>query len=298
MSHLKFAAMFSLVVFGSRGVAAQRVAGRDLLEFPLGILAEAPALSEQMTGGLWNPASAMLRPSTRASFGVAGLTTPQDVGVRLEMIAGSYRIKSNLTGTISVADASVSDILRTETDPITIGGEVPYGTTVVSAGLATVYKTATLGLSTRYRWGNADRDHSSAFAVDAGAVLDRVAHTPVRIALSSFLLSPSGTTDASYLAAADLPLFERDSTVSVRGGFSVTRTEGRGHERYAFGTASYRLVDLSAGMAAVHEFGNSSQRWRLGLGLHHAGYTVAIGREDGGAGFGGSYQFLLTRTIK
>ena len=298
MCRMMFAAMVSLGLLGSRGVEAQRVAGRDLLEFPLGILAEAPALSDQMTGGLWNPASAMLRPSARASFGVAGLTTPQDVGVRLEMIAGSYRIKPNVTGTVSVADASVSDILRTETDPTTIGGEIPYGTTVVSAGLATVYKTATFGLSTRYRWGNADRDHSSAFAVDAGAIVDRVAHTPIRVAVSTFLLSPSGRADASYLAAADLPLFHRDSTMSIRGGFSMTSTEGRGHDRYAFGTASYRVIDLSAGMSAVHEFGNSSRRWRLGLGLHHAGYTVAIGREDGGAGFGGSYQFLLTRAIK
>lgn len=298
MCRLKFAAMISVALLWSRGLAAQRVAGRDLLEFPLGILAEAPALSDQMIGGLWNPASAMLRPSTRAAFGFAGLTTPQDVGVRLDMIGGSYRIKSRLTGTVSVADASVSDILRTETDPTTIGSEIPYGTTVASVGLATAYKTATFGLSTRYRWGNADRDHSGEFAVDVGTVLDRVAHTPVRVAFSTFLLSPSKTTDASYFAAADLPVFQRDSSVVVRGGFSMTRTVGRGHERYAFGTASYRLVDLSAGVSTVHEFGNSSQRWRLGLGLHHAGYTVAIGREDGGAGFGGSYQFLLTRAIK
>jgi hypothetical protein len=298
MCRMMFAAMVSLVLLGARGVEAQRVAGRDLLEFPLGVLAEAPALSDLMIGGLWNPASAMLHPAARAAFGVAGLTTPQDVGVRLEMIAGSYRIKPRITGTLSVADAAVSDILRTETDPTTIGGEIPYGTTVVSAGLATAYKTATFGLATRYRWGNADRDRSGAFGVDAGAVVDRVAHTPIRIAVSTFLLSPSSTSDASYFAAADLPVFQRDSTMAVRGGFSMTRTEGRGSERYAFGTATYRLIDLSAGMSTVHEFGNSSQRWRLGLGLHHAGYTVAIGREDGGAGFGGSYQFLLTRAIK
>jgi hypothetical protein len=293
-----FAAMVSIALLGSRGATAQRVAGRDLLEFPLGILAEAPPLSDQMTGSLWNPASAMLRPATRASIGFAGLTTPQDVGVRLEMIAGSYRLKPNVTGSLSVAEASVSDILRTDTDPTTLGNEIPYGTTVVSATVATVYKAATLGLSTRYRWGNADRDHSSAFAVDAGAVVDGIIRTPIRVAVSTFLLSPSGTADASYLAAADLPVFKRDSTIMVRGGFSVTRAEQRGGERYAFGTASYRQIDLSGGMATVHEFGNSSKRWRLGLGLHHAGYTVAIGREDGGAGFGGSYQFLLTRAIK
>ena len=298
MCRMSFAAIVSLAVLGSRGVAAQRVAGRDLLDFPLGTLAESPALSEQMTGGLWNPASAMLRPGMKGSFGFAGLTTPQDIGVKLEMIAGSYRVKPNLTGTLSVAEASVADILRTDTDPQSLGNEVSYGTTVLSAGLATTFKTATLGLSTRYRWGNADSDHSSAFGIDAGAIVDRVVGTPVRLALSTFLLSPSGTTDASFLAAADVPLFTRDSTVAVRAGFSGMKTEGRGNERYAFGTATYRQVDVSGGMSTVHEFGNSSRRWRLGLGVHRAGYTVAIGREDGGAGFTGSYQFLLTRAVR
>jgi len=293
-----FAAITSVVVLGARGAAAQRVAGRDLLEFPLGVLAEAPVLSDQMVGGLWNPASAMLRPGARAAFGFAGLTTPQDIGVKLEMIAGSYRLKPNLTGSVSVTEASVADILRTDTDPQSLGNEIPYGTTVLSAGLATAFRTATFGLSTRYRWGNADTDHSSALAIDMGTVVDRIAGTPVRIALSTFLLSPKGTADASYLAAADVPVYKRDSTFTVRAGFSETKTQGRGDERYAFGTASYRQIDLSGGMSTVHEFGNSSKRWRLGLGVHRAGYTVAIGREDGGAGFGESYQFLLTRAVK
>jgi hypothetical protein len=45
-------------------------------------------------------------------------------------------------------------------------------------------------------------------------------------------------------------------------------------------------------------FGNRDKRWRLGVGVRYAGYTAAIGREDGAAGIGGSYQFLLTRVIK
>lgn len=298
MCRMSFAAMISLAVLGSRGVAAQRVAGRDLLDFPLGVLAEAPALSSQMSGPLWNPALTMLRPTTRASFGFAGLTTPQDIGVKLEMIGGEYRVKPNLTGSLSVAEASVVDILRTDTDPNSLGGEITYGTTVLSAGLASSHKTATFGASVRYRYGTVDHDHSSAFATDVGLVVDDVVHTPIRIAVSSFLLSPRGTTDASFLAAADVPLYKRDSTAVVRAGYSQTKTTGRGDERYAFATASYRQIDLSSGMSTVHEFGNASRRWRLGLGVHHAGYTVAIGREDGGAGFNGSYQFLLTRAVK
>jgi hypothetical protein len=296
MSRLIFAALAG--VFMARAAAAQQVPGRDLLEFPLGVLADAPPLSTQMIGGLWNPAAAVLSPGRNSGFGFAGRTTPQELGVRLDMVGGAYRATQSIVTSLSFAQASVADILKTETDPTSLGGEISYGTTVVSAGLATSYKTATGGVSLRYRWGNVGGDHSSAFATDVGASLDSIAHTPVRIAVSTFLLSPNGTADASFLAAADVPVFRRDSTAMIRVGMSEMKTTGRGDERYAFATGKYRQIDLSCGVATVHEFGNSSRRWRLGLGVHRAGYTVAIGREDGGAGFGGSYQFVLTRALK
>ena len=84
----------------------------------------------------------------------------------------------------------------------------------------------------------------------------------------------------------------------VRGGYSIAKTEQRGHEHYTFGTATYRQFDLSTGLSTTTEFGNTSNRWRLGFGLRRAGYKVAIGRENGGAGFGASYQFILTRAVK
>jgi hypothetical protein len=130
-------------------------------------------------------------------------------------------------------------------------------------------------------------------------IVDRVAGTPVRVALSSFLFNPSSSSnEASYFAAADVPFIRMDSTLVVRGGYSLARTEGRGRENYVFGTATYRQFDVSSGVSTSTEFGHSNQRWRLGFGLRRAGYTVAIGREDGVAGLGASYQFLLTRSIK
>ena len=89
-----------------------------------------------------------------------------------------------------------------------------------------------------------------------------------------------------------------DSTLVIRAGYSVTATTHRGNETYPFATATYRQLDLSGGMSDTREFGNFDRRWRLGLGLHRAGYTVAIGREQSGAGLGASYQFLLTRAVK
>ena len=296
MPRLIFAMLVSIAVTGVG--AAQQVPGRDLLEFPLGLLAESPALSSQMTGSLWNPATSALAPTQRAQFGFAGLTTPREQGVRLEMVAGSYQVRPGITGSLSFAQASVSDILKTETDPQSLGGDIPYGTTLVSAGISTHRRNTAFGMAVRYRWGSLDTEHSGTFALDGGVIVDRVAGSPLRIAVSTFLFSPARTQeDATYFAAADVPIVRRDSTLVVRAGYSRSETEGRGREDYVFATSAYRQLDVSAGLAQSTIFGHVDRRVRLGFSLHYAGYTIAIGREDGTAGFPASYQFLFTRVF-
>jgi hypothetical protein len=61
MSRFIFGLAVSFIL--SRTATAQQVPGRDLLEFPLGTLAESPALTRQIAGGLWNPATATLAPT-------------------------------------------------------------------------------------------------------------------------------------------------------------------------------------------------------------------------------------------
>ena len=295
MSRLIFVALASFVVAGA--AAAQEVPGRDLLDFPLGLLAEAPALSTEMPASLWNPAAATLTGNRKLELGLTGLTTPQEQGVSLEMAGISYRVRPSLTGSLSFAQASVTDILRTDTDPQSLGGEIPYGTTLLSAGLSTSRGASSLGVAARYRWGALDTDRSGVLSMDVGAVVDRVAHTPIRVAASTFLLSPSSKEDPTYLAAADAPLVRRDSTLEVRAGYSHSQTNGRGHEDYAFATSTFHELDLSGGLAQSTMFGHTNRRMRLGFGLRYAGYTVAIGRDDGAAGFPASYQFLLTRVF-
>ncbi len=296
MSRLIFAALTSLAFAAPS--AAQHVAGRDLLDFPIGLLAEAPPLSMQMAGGLWNPAATAIA-TNRGLVGVAGLTTPQDQGVRLEMVGGAFRVRSGLTATFSAATASVSDILRTDTDPTSIGSEVPYGTAIVSVGASQAFGNVTIGAAARYRTGTVDADHARELGLDGGAIVDRVGGTPVRIALSTFLFSPWRMSEVpTYMAAADMPVFRRDSSFTVRAGYSVSTTSHRADERYFFATSSYRQLDLSAGIARASAYGSSDSRLRLGCGFRYASYKIAIGREDGAAGFGGSFQFLLTRVIR
>jgi hypothetical protein len=301
MSRFTFAALVSAVLASAVApVAAQQVPGRDLLEFPIGVLAESAPLSSRMAGGLWNPATSALSANVRGEIGFAGLTTPKDQGVSLQMLAGEYRFAPRVTGSLSYAQASVSDILRTDTDPQSLGSEIRYSTSLLSAGLATTLThDVTLGAAARYRWAAIDTAHTGVLSVDAGAVVDHLAGTPLRIALSTFLFSPSRSREtATYEAAADAPVYRRDSTVTVRAGVSMNHTEGRGHEDYVFSTASYHEFDASAGIVESRAYGSSDQRLRLGLGVRYAGYTIAFGREDGAGGFPASYQFLLTRTIK
>jgi hypothetical protein len=60
----------------------------------------------------------------------------------------------------------------------------------------------------------------------------------------------------------------------------------------------YRQFDASAGLSQARMFGTTNRRLRLGVGLRYGGYDIALGREDGAAGFGANYQFVLTRTVK
>src|SRR5215470_7933647 len=134
MSRFIFAALGSIVV--ASAAAGQQVPGRDLFEFPLGLLAEPAALSKQMTASLWNPAAGELAPFRRAALGIAELYSPQEQGVRLGMLGLAYAPRPNVTATASFASAWVSDLLRTETDPQSLGGEIPYSSTLVSLGLS------------------------------------------------------------------------------------------------------------------------------------------------------------------
>ncbi|HXT18841.1 MAG TPA: hypothetical protein VN706_24665 [Gemmatimonadaceae bacterium] len=277
---------------------AQQVPGRDLLEFPLGLLADSPPLSRTMPGGFWNPANGALNPGDHAAIGFSGLTTPQEQGIRLQMIGGELRVSPTLTATMTFANASVSDIIRTATDPQSLG-EIPYGTSVVSGGLSARQHNISYGAALRYRWATLDLSHSHSLALDGGVSVDGVAGTPVRLAASTFLFSVNhGRETPTYMLGADMPVVRRDSILTLRAGYSASRTTGRGRDDYAFTSASFRQLDVSAGVSQTSAYGSTAQRLRLGVGLRYANYDIAFGREDGAAGFGASYQFLISRVFR
>jgi hypothetical protein len=291
-----FAALLGALAAGL--AKAQEVPGRELLTFPLGALALPRPLPESTLGALWNPAAGVLGPGDKGEVGFSALTTPLEQGVNGRMVSGAMAFAHGWVGLASFAAVSVSDIVRTETDPQTLG-EIAYQTSVTSLGVARGWSDVQVGAALRYRNGTLDTEHRGVVATDAGVTVSRLLGTPIRLAASTFMFAPTDRTEsATYLTGIDAPIVRRDSAFTVRGGYALTVTERRSTEHYAFVSLTQRYVDAQLGLARTVEFGTYLDAMRFGLGLRYGRYRIRISREDGTAGAGGSYQFLLSSVFR
>lgn len=291
-------AVFVSWVLFPHALAAQWVPGRDLLDFPIGNLAEAPALASRARIGLWNPAAIAGREAARLSVGVAALTTPRDQGVSAQLLGGALRVPRGAIVGISVARASVSDLLRTDEDPRSLG-ELRYETTLVSALLARRSgEHLATGLAVRYRSGQLSGTRRSAVAIDGGVLLDGLGRRDARVAATTFLWSPANQDERpTYTGAADLRLAGVDSSGELRGGYSFSSTERSAREHFVFASGRHGIWEGRGGVARSESFGEARWRLRLGVGVYYSRYAVAVAREENGADLGAIYQFSLSSTV-
>jgi len=295
MCRLTFAAVAAVAALSP--LHAQVVPGRDLFTFPLGTLAEAPALATVAGGGFWNPATIALRQGDRALFSASALETPIEQGVSARLGTAAYRVRQGITAGLSIAQSSVGDLLRTDDNPQTAPDEIPYSSMILSGVVAAERGPATLGLAIRRRTGTVDRTSGRSTSLDIGGTIERPAGLPFRAALSSFLLSPSRKFERASAIGAIEGYLPRRAGTDTRAGVAFERDEGGGTESFYYGSGRVGLVDLRGGIAQQTSFGSTTTRLRLGVGLRYSHYTVAIAREDGTAGLGASYQFLLATVI-
>lgn len=281
---------------------AQDVPGRDLLDFPIGTVAEAPAIAVQAADGLWNPAAAALRPGVRVRLGAGALITPRDQGIAAQLVSAAVALPEDLTAALSVVRATVSDIVRTGSDPRSLGDDVAYGTTVYSA--VVTRKTQgflSTGVAVRYRVGELDQDRRAALGVDGGVLAEGLSARDVRLGVSTFLWRPgaSTTTDrTTFSAAGDFRAAGHDAARELRTGYSFAYTPAVASEQYLFGSGRAGPFEARAGMARAVRFGDAIWRLRLGVGLHYARYALGIAREEAGAGLDPTYQFTLSSAYK
>jgi len=287
----------ALTLAGQAG--AQRVPGRDLLDFPLGALAEPPVMASADVA-LWNPANIIPPPGNRGRVGFAALQTPTDLGVSVVGISLAAALPRDLAAAMSAVRGSVTGIPRTTTDPTTVPGDVPYNTTMLSAGFARRTENVVAGISLRYRTGTVDTEQRGAFGVDGGLLADSLFGLPVRGAASTFLWRPANGADeeTAYSGALDAQLYQLDSTLVARGGYALTLVEQRTVEHYLYAGATGKRWDLRTGLARHQSSGESEWSLRVGTGLQYGRYHIGVAREGARDGLGGIYQFTLTTLIR
>lgn len=281
-------------------LAAQQVPGRDLLAFPLGLTAEAPALGTSAGFGFWNPASVAIPEGSRRRLSVGTMSAAVDVAVRAQLMTVATRLRDGTTVGLNLVNASVQDLIRTESDPQSIGDEIPYSTTLLSAVAARVVGPLTLGAAVRVRSGHMDDIQRRAVSVDVGAISSGLGRHDVRLATATFLASPAGRgrERMALLAAADMRLVGADTMRSSRGGVSLMAADGLSREAYGFVGARWDRLEGRVGAARTEAFGRSDWRARLGIAFHHRGYAIGVAREEGVGNLSATYQFSLSSVLR
>ena len=287
-------ALGALILMWATMAAGQRVPARDLIAQPLGLTGEAAALGGGAASGFWNPATALLADGERMRIAAAALNSPIELAFAAQLVHVAFAFPAVGTVSASVAHAAVNDLVRTDTDPQSIGGDIPYLTTLVSAGVARRLSAHVAGgFALRWHWGRADAARSSALAADAGVVIDRVTRVDARVALSSFMLTANAANAPVLVAATDVRVAGHDSVRTVRAGVSYARQRGARAEWYPYADARYSRLSVRGGPVYSVGYGASEWRFRLGLALQQAGYSIGIAREDNAGGLSPTYQLTV-----
>jgi hypothetical protein len=299
MRCLNFAAVAALLPVAAS--EAQRVPGRDLLNYPIGTLAEAPALALDSGDGFQNPAAIALPEGARFRGTAIALNTGTDRGVSAQLAAFAANLPGRFTVGLSAVRSAINGIGQTTDDPQPLPGDMPYSTFVLSlTGARESSHHVTSGVAVRYRSGDVDGVTRSTFGLDGGVIVDHLLGLDARLGLSSFLWSPGNGEgqDASFSGALDARVIGADPTRQVRIGYSYAAGEAASGGHYVFTSGRYARWIARVGLARTSVFGGSDTSLRLALGLRYARYTVGLSREESAGGFDPTYQFVLSGVFR
>jgi len=298
MRRLAISALF--LVAAPVAAMAQRVPGRDLLDFPLGTLADAPVLSTTTGLGLANPAAIWIPEGHRGRISLSAVQTPAEIGVSVQALAIAVALPQQVAASLSVVQGSVNDIPRTEFDPQSLPGDIPYSTSLFSIGVARRQESVMAGVMLRYRLGSLDDQHRGAFGLDAGVLADSLLGLPIRAGASTFLWRPANGSDeeTAYSGAIDARVMRGPGSREGRLGYSLTLVERRTAEHYAFAALNEGRWEATAGLLRHDSSGEGDWTMRIGIGLRHRRYHIGVARDGARDGIGGIYQFTLTSLIR
>jgi hypothetical protein len=298
MRHLTFA--LAMAVLAPEVAAAQRVPGRDLLQFPVAALDRPSALGTELNDGLGNPASLTTLDGARLRIGAAALQTSEAQAVTAHLLTVSRSLSDRIVVGVTAARWSVEDIASTSASPDASDGDLSYATTMFSLTAARRNtRHVSVGVALRARTGNVAGMRHTAIAVDGGILADSL-WRDAKLGVASFLWRPAQTEDerTALNVAGDLRVWGTSPLREARVGISADFTER--DERLEFIYASGRSGPIAARLGLAREVRWRAGPWRtrLGVGVHYEKYIVGIAREDGVEGLGPVYQFNLNATYR
>jgi hypothetical protein len=298
MRRMTFA--IALLLLPAAPLLSQTVPGRDLLRFPLGTMDRAPALGSALGDGLGNPASVALLDTLALHVGIAAIQTSSQQGVTLQLGAIAARLPEGFVVTGSFARAAVADLVRTETDPQSVGEDIPYATQLLSLGLAKRLGPLLAGAALRYRRGEIDVNTRGELGADFGLLATGLPLRDLSVGVGTFLWRPGRSLDqfTAINVAADVRLAGHSAIRQVRAGYSSSAIVSGAREEFAFAHARYGIWEGRAGIARDLVHGNQPWRTRLGITVHVAPYAVGIAREENGADLDAIYQFTLSARLR
>lgn len=296
MRHLIFALAIAALTPPVAG--AQRVPGRDLLQFPVAALDRPAALGSELADGLGNPASLAALPEARLRLGAAALQTPDAQSVTAQLLAAARSLSERIALGISAARWSVDDIASTSASQETPDADISYNTAMLSVSAARRNtKNVAVGLALRARTGSLGDIRRTALAVDGGLLIDSL-WRDARIGVASFLWRPAQTEDERMTihVAGDLRVWGASALREARAGVAADFTQPRERLEFMFASARSGRVSARMGLARTVRWDQGPWRFRLGAGFHYDKYIVGLAREEGAEGMGAVYQFTMTAT--
>ena len=296
MRHLTFALAIAALI--PAVVGAQRVPGRDLLQFPLAALDRPAGLPTDLADGLGNPAALVILEGARLRVGAAALQTPESQSVSAQLLSAAHSLSERIVVGLSAARWSVDDIPSTTTSPDESDIDVSYSTSMLSISAARRNtRNVSVGLSLRARTGSVGGARRTAVAVDGGVLVDSL-WRDARVGVASFLWRPAQTGDerTTVHVAGDLRVWGTSDVREARAGVSADFTEPDERLEFLYGSARHGSLAIRLGLARSVRWEHGPWRARLGVGFHYDKYVVGLAREEGADGIGALYQFTINAT--
>lgn len=287
----------------AREAAGQAAVASDLWRVAAGTLVVPSPLDDDGSAALWTPATALARQGPGVRVGVEAIHAPSEVGISGGIATLGIRVAGLGTLNAVYGRLGVDGLVRTETSPEGLGGDIPVYAEVISLGFARqITPTFLAGLAVRSVSGQLDLTSRSQAGLDVG--IRYADPSRVTIAFATRFFDPTlrqAEQAASYSGAvsyqtAPSPMWGTTGVVILRYGATLTHGEELQH-LLSGGLSLGEIAELDIGGAREVEAGVVVWRSRMGLGVSAGRYRVYLGRDGGVNDFGATYRFGLTAAI-